>query len=114
MLTRDNMLYIYTDGARPTRPLLIVDPTNNELVVKNKDLWLADMKTLLDEGCVEYIDAFEQEYIQLAQTINEVDKRKADIEEATRLHQEAIEKLAQLEMSPKETVEYSQSVDDAK
>ncbi len=114
VLTRDNMLYIYTDGARPTRPLLIVDPTNNELVVKNKNLWTADMKTLLDEGCVEYIDAFEQEYIQLAQTIDEVDKRKADIEEATRLHQEAIEKLAQLEMSQKETVEYSQTVEDAK
>jgi DNA-directed RNA polymerase beta subunit len=97
VLGRDGFLYIYTDAARPTRPLLIVDPTNNELVIKNKDLWTADMKTLMEEGCVEYIDAFEQEYIQLAQMMDEIDVRNAELEEAVKNHQEAIEKLVQAE-----------------
>ena len=99
VLGRDGFLYIYTDGARPTRPLLIVDPTNNELVIKNKDLWTADMKTLMEEGCVEYIDAFEQEYIQLAQMMDEIDSRNAELEEAVRNHQEAIEKLVQAQQT---------------
>jgi len=99
VLGRDGFLYIYTDAARPTRPLLIVDPTNNELVIKNKDLWTADMKTLMEEGCVEYIDAFEQEYIQLAQMMDEIDARNAELEEAVKNHQEAIEKLVQAEQT---------------
>jgi len=97
VLAHDGFLYIYTDAARPTRPLLIVDPTNNELVIKNKNLWNADMDTLLREGAVEYIDAFEQEYTQLAQMMDDIDARKAEKEEASRNHQEAIEKLNQLE-----------------
>lgn len=97
VLAEDGFLYIYTDAARPTRPLLIVDPANNELVIKNKGLWEADMKTLMEEGCVEYIDVFEQEYIQLAQTMDDIDARRSELEEAVRNHQEAIERLAQLE-----------------
>lgn len=99
VLARDGFLYIFSDAARPTRPLLIVDPENQELVIKNKDLWTADMKTLMDEGCVEYIDAYEQEYIQLAQMMSDIDTRNADLAEATRNHQEAVEKLSQAEQS---------------
>jgi DNA-directed RNA polymerase II subunit RPB2 len=105
VLGKDGYLHIYSDGARPTRPLLIVDPTNNELVIKNKNLWNADMKTLLSEGCVEYIDAFEQEYIQLAQMISDIDSRRADLEEALRNHQDAIERVAQLEAELNGTLE---------
>ena len=97
VLTKDGFLYIYTDAARPTRPLLIVDQTNGELVIKNKNLWNANMKTMLDEGCVEYIDAFEQEYIMLAQDMADIDSRRAELEEAVRNHQESVERLAALE-----------------
>ena len=96
VLDYDGYLYIYTDAARPTRPLLIIDLSNNELVIKNKNLWNANMKTLLEEGCVEYIDPFEQEYIQLAQTMEDIDIRNAEIEEALRNHQNALERLAEL------------------
>lgn len=99
VLARDGFLYIFSDAARPTRPLLIVDPENQELVIKNKDLWTADMKTLMDEGCVEYIDAYEQEYIQLAQMMSDIDTRNTELAEATRNHQEAVEKLSQAEQS---------------
>ena len=114
VLDYDGYLYIYTDGARPTRPLLIIDPTNNELVIKNKGLWTADMKTLMDEGCVEYIDAWEQEFIQLSQTMGDIDVRRAEIEEATRYHQEAIEKLAQLEGQTEQTTELKRTMQDAR
>jgi len=99
VLARDGFLYIFSDAARPTRPLLIVDPENQELVIKNKDLWTADMKTLMDEGCVEYIDAYEQEYIQLAQMMDDIDARNAELAEATRNHQEAIERLFKAEQT---------------
>ena len=79
VLDHDGYLYIYTDAARPTRPLLVVD-VDNELVIKKKDMWDADMRTLLENGCVEYIDAFEQEYIQLAQSIYHMDDRKKELE----------------------------------
>jgi len=97
VLPNDGFLYIYTDAARPTRPLLIVDPSNNQLVIENKELWEADMQTLMEQGCVEYIDAFEQEYIQLAQGIEDIQARASELDEAVRNHQEAIERLAQLE-----------------
>jgi len=35
----DDYLYIFTDGSRPTRPLLIIDSTTGELVIKTKNLW---------------------------------------------------------------------------
>lgn len=93
VLSSDSFLYIYTDGARPTRPLLIVNSETGDLVIDEKDLWTANMDTLLKEKCVEYIDAFEQEYIQLAQTADDLKKRKAELDEANRSHKNAILEL---------------------
>lgn len=87
VLSHDGVLYIYTDAARPCRPLLVVDSRNNELVIKNKNLWGADMHTLLSEGCVEYIDAFEQEYIQLAQSFYHMEDRKKELTEAKQYYE---------------------------
>lgn len=81
VLERDGTFNIYTDSSRPTRPLLIVDP-DGVLVVEKKDLWKADFNTLLSEGAVEYIDAWEQENIMLAQSIKDVEFRKSEIEMA--------------------------------
>jgi len=78
------------------RPLLIIDK-DGELVIKKNNLWNADMETLLKEGCVEYVDALEQEYIQLAMSIDDIPTRLAEIEEANIAHQDAIERLAELE-----------------
>lgn len=77
-----SVLYVYTDAARPTRPLLIVD-SDGELVIKKKNLWGADMNELLRQGAAEYIDAFEQEYTYIAQSINNLEQRRREIEEAT-------------------------------
>lgn len=93
VLERDGTFNIYTDSSRPTRPLMIVD-ANGKLVIENKNLWDADFDTLLREGCVEYIDAWEQESIMLAQSMADVGFRKSQIEQALRSVKEAEEKLS--------------------
>ena len=93
VLERDGFFNIYTDACRPTRPLLVVD-RNGNLVIAKKNLWDADFETLLREGCVEYVDAWEQENIMLAQNLQDIDFRKRDLEMALRLVNEAEEKLA--------------------
>ena len=67
ILDKDNILYIYTDGGRATRPLLIVE--NGELVIQKKSLWNASFDDLIREGALEYIDAKEQQYITIAMNI---------------------------------------------
>nr|QBK89568.1 MAG: DNA-directed RNA polymerase subunit beta [Pithovirus LCPAC001] len=57
----DNFLYIHTDRSRLTRPLLIVDSKNN-LIIDKKGLWGANFKTLLSEGCIEYVDSWELDF----------------------------------------------------
>ena len=61
----ENILYVYTDGGRPTKPVLIVDD-NIPLIAKKKDkndndvnMWTADFDTLLKNGIVEYQDQWE-------------------------------------------------------
>lgn len=82
-------LYIYCDGARPTRPLLIVNQETGQLVIKEKNLWAANMQTLLAEGCVEYIDAWEQESILLAQSIWAMEAKQNEINRAREIINEA-------------------------
>ena len=53
-------LYIYTDGSRPTRPLLIVGENGVPLIVE-RNMWKKDFKTLLAEGIVEYVDPWENQ-----------------------------------------------------
>jgi DNA-directed RNA polymerase beta subunit/intein/homing endonuclease len=84
-------LEIYTDGARPLRPLLIIDPADEEIVaLKNGYLQKSTMaeiaKTgsyiefLMRNGAIEYIDAYEQDAnVYLAQTLNQLQKFKDDL-----------------------------------
>jgi len=70
--SKDNTVEVYCDGGRPTRPLFVVDETNNQLVIINKKLENANLDVLIREGCVEYIDAREQEYIMLCQSFGDL------------------------------------------
>ena len=65
---------MFCDGGRPTRPLFVVDE-DQQLVVKKKRLENADIPTLVREGCIEYIDAREQEYITIAERIEKIEER---------------------------------------
>lgn len=63
------ILWVYCDGGRPTRPLLIVNQNTGRLVIDEKNLWTAKFDDLLNSGSVEYIDAQEQEKCVVAQSI---------------------------------------------
>jgi len=65
---RDRTLEIFCDGGRPTRPLFVVDKDTRQLIIDQKNLWKADVDTLIRENCIEYIDAREQEWIMLAES----------------------------------------------
>jgi DNA-directed RNA polymerase beta subunit len=67
---RDNTVEIYCDNGRPTRPLFVVDD-NHQLRIVNKKLQNASLEILVREGCIEYIDAREQEYILVSQTYDD-------------------------------------------
>lgn len=70
---------IYTEDTRPTRPLLVV--MNNELVIDTKNLWEAPIDVLIKEGCVEFIDSKEQEYIMIATSIHKVRDRYGELQD---------------------------------
>lgn len=91
----DDILYIYTDAARPTRPLLIVNQKTGKLVIEEKKLWGSSIPVLLRNGALEYIDAFEQEHIQLAHDINDIGMNKASQEVGSQNQKNKIEKLSE-------------------
>nr|QBK93397.1 MAG: DNA-directed RNA polymerase subunit beta [Pithovirus LCPAC404] len=95
-----NILGIWTDGSRLIRPLLIVDSDDGELVINKKwkdrtgkikkNMWTEDMKTLLRNGAVEYIDSLEQQDTVIAQTIPDLYNEKKEYELALRNATDAI------------------------
>lgn len=94
-LDNNNILWIYNDGSRPTRPLLIVD--NNQLILRQKNLFGKSMDDLLSEGAVEYIDAFEQEDLMIAKSINDLDAQNNQLREAINIKESYEVKLSHLE-----------------
>ena len=91
VLDKDMTLNVYTDGDRPTRPLLIVDQETGELVydLKKDILYEAGMDRLISEGAVEYIDAWDQSeldqnYILIAQTQADLKAYTSQIAETRR------------------------------
>lgn len=110
VVREENVLFLHTDGSRPIRPLLIVDTKDNRLVIdktrfglKDKEGKVIDPKSgwempfdlLLSSGCVEMIDAWEQEYTTIAvrysnildweKKIKELDNRRIVLEEEIRI-----------------------------
>lgn len=75
---------IYCNSSRPTHPVLLVNPETQELVIEEKGLYPDDLfvkkegetekqmlnrvfTKLVKNGCVEYLDAREQEFVILAE-----------------------------------------------
>ena len=74
------ILYIYTDGSRPTRPLLIIGENDVPLIVE-KNMWDSDFKTLLRAGIVEYIDPWENQlHNVIAPSVERIILIKEDLE----------------------------------
>jgi len=94
----NNILYVNCDSSRPTRPLLIVD-RDGRLLIQKKNLWGQPFQTLLEQGVVEYIDAYEQEESLVAQNIDAIDMRRREIVEAKLRFNEAKRLVTRLENS---------------
>lgn len=74
--TTDSILEYYCDGGRPCRPLFVA-AENGELLIDQLGLWNSEPDELLRRGCVEFVDAREQEYTMLAMSVDDVRKRFA-------------------------------------
>lgn len=72
ILNQYKELKIFTNEGRQCRPLMVVDPDTEELVIDKKHLRGSDMYTLMKEGAIEYVDVSEQvqTYILIAQSVN--------------------------------------------
>jgi DNA-directed RNA polymerase beta subunit len=71
-------LHVSTDYGRLLRPLLVVE--NNIPVISNKGMEKdVSFDTLLVNGCVEYVDASEQDTIMLAETLDSLRMCKNEI-----------------------------------
>ena len=92
-MTARNYLWIYSDTSRPVRPLLIVDPISQKpildiMIEKAKSdpsfeprlSYNSSIMELLSNGCLEYIDAWEQEFILLAETQTFLLKHRENLE----------------------------------
>ena len=119
VLDNDDVLHLYCDGARPLRPLLIVDDgempllgpngiltpeeqvaikrSPGRLVIDELDLWDADIPTLIRRGCVEYVDAFEQDGIKLAYDLNNLNSIRGSLEYNVNELRKAQENVAKIQ-----------------
>ena len=77
---RDKCVEFSCDGGRPVRPLLVVND-NCELNIDVKKMWDAEIDDLVRAQCIEYVDAREQEWCFLAETVDYVRNRKAWLDE---------------------------------
>lgn len=91
-------LWIFTNDGRLCRPLMIVDPDTQQLMIDVLNLRNADLGTLLSQGVMEYVDAAEQEqpYIYIAETVRHLQTRRDQI-------QGVIARSTQIESNPNST-----------
>jgi DNA-directed RNA polymerase II subunit RPB2 len=91
------VVWVYCDGGRPTRPLLVVNPETDRLVIEEKNLWTAKFDELLNAGAIEYIDALEQEAnCVVAESIWYIIERKEGLENLAK----SITKQRQVDLYP--------------
>lgn len=92
-------LYVDMSPSRPMRPLLIVNPLTQRLVLDELGLRKKPVSEWFSKGAIEYISPWEQEYIKFASTTADLEARiqmeakilrdlqetKSDLEEDERL-----------------------------
>ena len=72
---KDNIVYVYTDDSRLSRPLLIVE--DGELVVERDDLWDEPFPTLMRRRAVEFVDLREcNRQVVLSESIDNFHRQK--------------------------------------
>jgi DNA-directed RNA polymerase beta subunit len=69
-------LYVHLSPSRPMRPLLIVDPDTQTLLIDTMGLRNSPVREWFTRGAAEYLSPWEQEYIKVALKTDDIDARK--------------------------------------
>lgn len=56
-----NVLQIYTDSSRPLCPYLVINKKTRNLVIDEKNGWKASYEKLIQNGCIEFLSAAEED-----------------------------------------------------
>ena len=92
VIREDDWLYVDISPSRLVRPLLIVDP-DQQLAIDRLGLRGKPNHNLLTSGAMEYISAWEQEYIKVATSVDKIRQRMAIIEDANETFRVANDQL---------------------
>lgn len=104
VVREDDWLYVDISPSRLVRPLLIVDD-QQRLVIDILGAREAPNHILLTNGSMEYISAWEGQYIKLATSIDDITKRLSRIEDAEEAYRAAVANL-ELILSQEYSPEY--------
>jgi len=94
VIKEDDWLYVDIGPSRLVRPLLIVDPDSQQLAIDSLGLRGQPNHILLTSGAMEYISAWEQEYIKVATSVDVIRRRSELIEDANDTFRVAADQLA--------------------
>lgn len=92
VVREDDWLYVDISPSRLVRPVLIVDP-DQQLAIDRLGLRGQPNHILLTSGAMEYISSWEQEYIKIATSVDDIKRRLEMIEDATETHRVAAAQL---------------------
>ena len=104
VIREDDWLYVDIGPSRLVRPLLVVDP-DQQLAIDRLRLRDAPNHILLSSGAMEYISAWEQEYIKLATSVDVINKRLRDIENANERYRVAALQFQQVKQGARIVIE---------
>lgn len=88
VILEDDWLYVDIGPSRLVRPLLILDPDQGA-IIDRLGLRGAPNDILLGSGAMEYVSSWEQEYIKVAPSFDDIRRRLESIEEANRTYRAA-------------------------
>ena len=81
------VLFIHTDGGRPIRPFLVVDPEDKQLVIDKKNLWepgklssTQHFNKLIRKGAVEYLSPIEQSSSYVSMSVDFLGMKQSSLE----------------------------------
>lgn len=113
LVRESDCLNVVMSPYRLIRPLLIINE-EQELVLDKKKMWKAPIHDLFTNGVMEYISAWEQEYIKIAISMDDVKKRLDDIKNAKLDFIREQEEYKRLEKSLGDSPESLESIKNAK
>lgn len=86
----EDWIYVEVSPSRLVRPLLIVNKDTQQLIIDEKGMRDATIPELLRSGVMEYVSCWEQEYIKVAPTVDDIINRLKLIDEAEKIKADAL------------------------